>query len=106
MPRRSAVRQKVLLHVLAVRLEEDARAAKLADLLVGPLDHTVTLALLRMHHLPGTSDLEALLGARLGLHLGHFARLRNEKGAKIRRSGRPTPWRQRHPSHRHRHGSP
>src|SRR5262249_18558801 len=73
--RSSAVRQKELLDVVAVGLEHHARAAQLTDLLGGPLDHAVALTRVRRHDLSGTRDLEALLGARLGLHLGHLALL-------------------------------
>src|SRR5262245_19275168 len=71
----SAVRQEVFFDVVAVGLEHDARAAQLPDLLGGPLDHAVPLAGMRGHHLASASNLEALLGARLGLHLGHLALL-------------------------------
>src|SRR5215470_795822 len=70
-----AVRQKVLLDVVAVGLEQRGGAAQLADRLVGPLDHAVALAGLLVEHLPAGRDLEALLGARLGLQLGHLALL-------------------------------
>src|SRR5262245_56363374 len=71
----SAVRQKVLLDVVAVGLEQHVCAAQLAYLLLGPLDHAVALAALLVNHLPGAGDLEALLGAGLGLDLGHLALL-------------------------------
>src|SRR5260370_26175800 len=82
----SAVGQEVFLDVVAVGLEHDPRAAKLADLLVGSLDHAVTLARHRRQHLAGAGDLEALLGARFRLHLGHLARLldRPETGGRSR----------------------
>src|SRR5262249_53818309 len=73
--RRSAVGQKVFLDVVAVRLEQHVGAAQLPDLLLGPLDHAVALAALGIEHLAGAGDLEALLGARLGLDLGHLALL-------------------------------
>src|SRR6185312_9464083 len=73
----SAVRQEVLLDVVAVRLEQHARAAVLAHLLRRPLDHAVTLAGEGRFHLAAGGDLEALFGARLGLDLGHFALLRS-----------------------------
>src|SRR4051812_39695140 len=73
--RRSAVGQPIFLDVVAVRLEHHIGAAQLADLLLGPLDHAVTLAALGVKHLPRTGNLEALLGARLGLELGHLALL-------------------------------
>src|ERR1700752_4657929 len=73
--RRSAVGQKVLFDVVAVRLEQDVGAAQLADLLLGPLDHAVALAPLGIQHLAGAGNLEALLGARFGLDLGHLALL-------------------------------
>src|SRR5262245_45926991 len=72
---RLAVGQPVFLDVVTIRLEQDVGAAELADLLLGPLDHAVALAGLRIQHLPGAGDLEALFGARLGLDLGHLALL-------------------------------
>src|ERR1700730_13710846 len=75
-PRRSAVGQEKLFDVVAVGLEHHPRAAVIADLLVGPLDHAVTLAGLRRHHLAAAGYLEALLRARFGLDLGHLALLR------------------------------
>src|SRR5690606_12057123 len=72
---RSGVRQEIFLDVVAIGLEQHARAAQLADLLGGPLDHAVTLAALGVLHFPGCRDLEALLGARFGLQLGHLALL-------------------------------
>src|SRR5690606_32549188 len=57
----------------SVALEQGRRAAVVADLLVGPLDHPVTLASLGVEHLAGSGDLEALFGARLRLDLGHFS---------------------------------
>ena len=70
---RSGVRQEEPLDVVAVRLEQHGGAAQVADLLVGPLDHPVPLAGLGVEHLAGARDFEALLGARLGLQLGHLA---------------------------------
>src|SRR5829696_4242490 len=75
MPRRSAVRQKVLLHALRVAREQGGRAAQVADLLVGALDHAVALAALGVEDLPRPRDLEALLRAGLRLQLGHLALL-------------------------------
>src|SRR5580658_11369422 len=71
----SAVRQKVLFDVVAVGLEQHVGAAQLADLLLAALDHAVALARLGIEHLSGPRHLEALLGARLGLDLGHLALL-------------------------------
>src|SRR5689334_13691490 len=68
----SAVRQPVLLHVVAVRLEQDVGAAKVPDLLLRALDHAVALARLGVNHFSAAGHLEALLGAGLGLHLGHL----------------------------------
>src|SRR3984893_14108132 len=73
--RPSAVRQEVFLDVVAVGLEQHVGAAQLADLLFGALDHAVALARLRVEDLSGPRHLEALLGARLGLDLGHLALL-------------------------------
>src|SRR4051795_10366073 len=72
---RSGVRQEVFLDVVAVSLEQHAGAAELTNLLLGPLDHTVALAALGVHHFASGSHLEALFGARLGLQLGHLALL-------------------------------
>src|SRR4029078_9295058 len=78
---RSAVRQEVFLDVVAVGLEQDGRAAQVADLLLGPLDHAVALALLGVEHLAGAGHPEARFGAALGLHLGHLASLVRSKQA-------------------------
>src|SRR5215471_3848412 len=72
---RSAVGQIVLFDLVAVGLEQHRGAAQLADLLLGALDHAVTLAGLLVEHLPARGHLEALLGAGLGLELGHLALL-------------------------------
>src|SRR6478672_5014245 len=71
----SAVRQEIFDDVVAVGLEHDAGAAVLADLLLGALDHAVAFAGHGRFHPAAGRDLEALLGARLGLDLGHFALL-------------------------------
>src|SRR5262245_21014214 len=71
----SAVGQEIFDDVVAVGLEQHARAAVLADLPVGPLDHAVALAGHGGFHPTAGSDLEALFGARFGLDLGHFALL-------------------------------
>ena len=67
--------KEVLLDLVAVGLEQHRGAAQLADLLLGPLDHAVALAGLLVEHLPAGGHLEALLGAGLGLDLGHLALL-------------------------------
>src|SRR6266850_2079817 len=72
---RSGVRQEILLDVVAVGLEQHAGAAKLTNLLLGPLDHAVALAALGGHHFAGGGHLEALFCARFGLQLGHLALL-------------------------------
>src|SRR5438445_3777215 len=72
---RSGVRQEILLDVVAVGLEQHAGAAKLTNLLLCPLDHAMALAALGVHHLAGSSHLEALFSARLGLQFGHLALL-------------------------------
>src|SRR5579864_6416220 len=76
---RSGVRQEVFLDVVAVGLEQHAGAAQLPDLLLRPLDHAVALAALGVQHFAGGSYFEALLGARLGLQLGHLALLLPQK---------------------------
>src|ERR1700685_2729633 len=73
--RMSAVRQKILFDFVAVGLEKHVGAAQLADLLLGALDHAVALARLRIEDFASRRHLEALLGARLGLDLGHLALL-------------------------------
>ena len=73
--KRSAVRQEILDDVVAVGLEQHAGAAVLGNLLVGPLDHAVTLAGEGRFHLAAGGNLEALFSARLRLQLGHFALL-------------------------------
>src|SRR6266567_3741778 len=75
----SAVRHPVLLDVVAIGLEQRIRPAQLANLLLGSLDHPVTLARMGRHHLAGTGNLEALFSARLGLDLGHLALLYGRK---------------------------
>src|SRR6266516_1358662 len=80
----SAVGQKVLLDIVAVGLEQHVGAAQLADLLLGPLDHAVALARLRIEDLAGTGHLEALFSARFGLHLGHLALLIGGAGERRR----------------------
>src|SRR5262245_54887318 len=72
---RSAVGQIVLFDLIAVGLEQHGGAAQLADLLLGALDHAVTLAGLLVEHHPGRGHLEALFGARFGLEFGHLALL-------------------------------
>src|SRR3954454_8714478 len=72
---RSGVRQEILLDIVAIGLEQHAGAAQLANLFLGPLDHAVALAALGGHHFAGSSHLEALFSARLGLQLGHLALL-------------------------------
>src|SRR5471032_3229955 len=78
---RSGVRQEIFLDVVAVGLEQHAGAAKLTNLLLGPLDHAVAFAALGGHYFAGGSHLEALFGARLGLQLGHLALLLPHKNA-------------------------
>src|SRR3954453_5451865 len=82
--RASAVGKKILFDVVAIGLEHDARAAQLADLLGGPLDHAVALPGMRRDDLSGAGDLEALLGARLPLHLGHLALLCRQRTDTLR----------------------
>src|SRR6185312_11012366 len=79
--RRSGVRQEILLDVVAVGLEQDAGPAKLTNLLLGPLDHAVSLAGVGGHHLAGPGYFEALFRARFGLQLGHLALLLPRKNA-------------------------
>src|SRR5215475_9573337 len=68
----STVRQKELLDDLGVGRGHDLGAAMLALHLLRPVDQPMALAR-RVHpHLAGGGEREALLGAALGLHLGHF----------------------------------
>ena len=71
----SAVGQEELLHVVAVGLEHHGRAAQIADLLGGALDHAVALARLGVDDLAGPGDFEPLFSGRFGLQLGHLALL-------------------------------
>src|ERR1700684_396877 len=73
--RSSTVRQKILFDLVAVGLEQHVGAAQLANLLLAALDHAVALARLLVEDLSGPRYLEALLGARFGLHRGHLALL-------------------------------
>src|SRR6185312_8397039 len=86
---RSAVGQKVLFDVVAVRLEQHARAAQLTNLLVRPLDHAVAFTALGVHHFAVGSHLEALFGARFGLQLGHLALLHGRNTRRTREGRRP-----------------
>src|SRR4030081_3742059 len=72
---RSGVGQEIFLDVVAVGLEQHARAAKLTNLLLGPLDHAVAFAGMGGHHFSGSRHFEALFSARFGLQLGHLALL-------------------------------
>src|ERR1700732_4073612 len=103
---RSAVGQEVFADVVAVRLEQDARAAVLEDLFVGPLDHAVTLARVGGEHLAAGGDLEALLGARLRLHLGHLGHLLDRSSRTTRRARLCGRARLVRLSEKRRHGSP
>nr|CAI0340404.1 hypothetical protein SHINE37_44273 [Rhizobiaceae bacterium] len=67
------VRQVVLDDLLAIGLGQHHGAARVANELVGTLDHAVALAGSGSDDLAGRGDLEPLLGRRLRLHLGHFA---------------------------------
>jgi hypothetical protein len=62
----SAIRQKEFYDVVAIALEQNIRATQIPDLLVGPFDHSVAFAPLRIEHLACRGDLETLLGAGLG----------------------------------------
>src|SRR5688572_18581267 len=84
----SAVGQEILDNVVAVGLEQNASSAILQDLLRRALDHAMALAGHGGFDLAGAGDLEALLGARLGLDLGHFDLLRFGSDAEKVRSCR------------------
>src|SRR5690606_18897374 len=68
-----AVRRENLHNPLGIRLGDEGRAAQIADLLVGPFDHAVTLASLAALHLARGCEAETLLHTTLGLQFGHFA---------------------------------
>src|SRR6056297_1531834 len=55
-----------------ISLAQRGGATRVADELVGALDHAVALARLGGDDLAAGRHLEPLLAARLGLHLGHF----------------------------------
>src|SRR6056297_1486261 len=55
-----------------ISLAQRGGATRVADELVGALDHAVALASLGGDDLAAGRHLEPLLAARLGLHLGHF----------------------------------
>src|SRR6202453_760954 len=59
----SAVRQEEFLDLVAVGLEQNRRAAQIADLLGRALDHAVALAALGVDDLAGPGDFEALFRA-------------------------------------------
>src|SRR5260370_17075780 len=69
---RSGVRQEILLDVVAVGLEQHAGAAKLTNLLLGPLDHAVALAALGGHPFARRIHLQPLFTAFLALQLEHL----------------------------------
>jgi hypothetical protein len=69
---RSAIRQKIFYDVITIAFEHDRGAAQVPDLLVGPLNHPVTLAPLRIEHLACRGDLKPLFGAGFGFQLGHM----------------------------------
>jgi hypothetical protein len=69
----SAVRQKKSYDLIAIALEQNIRAAQIPDLLIGPFDHSMAFAALRIEHLACRGDLETLLGAGFGFKFGHFA---------------------------------
>ena len=58
-----------------IALTQNAGTPRVAHELRGTLDHAVTLTRLAGFDLAGRGHLEALLGATLGLQLGHFASL-------------------------------
>src|SRR5690606_16929880 len=69
----AAVGQEVCLDVLGVGFSKNHRAARVADELVGTLDHPMAFTGSSRQHLARSSDFEPLFRGRLGLHLGHFA---------------------------------
>ena len=77
MPGRSAVGQEVFFDIGRITLEQDGGATIVADLLVGPLDHAVTLASMGVNHLAASRHFEPLFRGRLRLHLGHLALLQD-----------------------------
>src|SRR5262245_65981782 len=71
----AAIGQEILLHDLGVFVRQNHGPARGPDEPVGTLDHAVTLARGLAFDLAARRDLEALLGAALGLELGHLASL-------------------------------
>jgi hypothetical protein len=69
----SAVRQKEFYDLVAIALEQNIRAAQIPDLLIGPFDHSVAFAPLRIEHFACRGDLEPLFGGGFGFKFGHFA---------------------------------
>src|SRR6476620_9317491 len=69
----AAIREEIRLHDLGVLIRQDHRATRVPDELGGTVDHAVTLAGGLALDLASGSDLEALFGTALGLHLGHLA---------------------------------
>jgi hypothetical protein len=67
------VRQVVLDDLSGISFGENHSSARVANELVGTLDHTVALTSSGCENLASTSDLEPLLCSGLRLHLGHFA---------------------------------
>ena len=68
-----AVWQEELPDVAAIGFTEHGGAARIANKLRRALDHPVPFSGLLHLDLTGGRELEALLGAALGLDLGHFA---------------------------------
>ena len=63
----------MLLHDAGIGLGENRCPARIANKLLGPLDHSVALAGLLHDNLAAAGHLESLLGAAFRLHFGHFA---------------------------------
>jgi hypothetical protein len=68
-----AVRQTEFYDLVAIAFEQHGGAAQIPDLLIGPFDHSVAFAPLRIEHLACRGDLETLFGGGFGFKFGHFA---------------------------------
>jgi hypothetical protein len=69
----SAVRQTEFYDLVAIAFEQHGGAAQIPNLLIGPFDHSVAFAPLRIEHLACRGDLETLFGGGFGFKFGHFA---------------------------------
>jgi hypothetical protein len=75
----SAVRQKESYDLFAFAFGQHGGAAQITDLLVGPFDHSVAFAPLRIKHFACCRDFEPLFSGRFGFKFGHFASVSIER---------------------------